>query len=36
MKNDYLSRIFRVVFLFVSIVVFILPLTEIILQQVQP
>lgn len=35
MKNDYLSRIFRVGFLFFSIVVFILPLTEIILQQVQ-
>ena len=35
MKNDYLSRIFRVVFLFVSIVLFIFPFTEIALQQIQ-
>lgn len=35
MKNDYLSRIFRVGFLFFSIVVFILPITELTLQQIQ-
>lgn len=35
MKNDYVNRIFRVIFLFISIVLFIFPFTEIVLQQVQ-